>query len=78
VVPADRPFDEQRATGRVLASGGWPCRVLDRFPEKGWSHLLDEVRRLDGGRWAGWCDGDAPGRFADYLETLSKRMRKAG
>jgi hypothetical protein len=78
VIPADRPFGEQRATGRVLRSGGWPCRVLDRFPAEGWGHLLDEVGRLDGKRWAGWCDGHAAGRFADYLQTLVKRMRKAG
>jgi hypothetical protein len=78
VIPADRPFGEQQATGRVLTSGGWPCRVLHRFPAEGWSHLLDEVGGLDGERWAGWCDGDAPGRFADYLESVVKRLRKAG
>ena len=63
VVPASRPFDEQHVTAAALADG-WPAVVLDEVPTTGWRDLLHKALHLDGGRWADWCDGDAPGRIA--------------
>lgn len=71
VVPADRPHDEQRSTGRALAAGGWPVRVLDRLDAPDWPALLDEVAALDGAAWAGWCDGRAAQRFARVLAAVA-------
>lgn len=71
VVPADRPHDEQRSTGRVLAAGGWPVRVLDRLDAPDWPGLLGEVAALDGAAWAGWCDGRAAERFARVLASVA-------
>jgi hypothetical protein len=70
VIPADRPFGEQVSTARVLAEGGWPCRVVDAFGPTGWAALLDEVATLDGSAWSTWCDGEAADRYADYLESF--------
>ena len=76
VVPAPRPFDEQQTTGRALAAGPWPCRVEGHFPATGWSARLAEVAALDGQAWAGWCDGRAAERLAEYLDAFSSRRRR--
>jgi hypothetical protein len=73
VVPAARPFDEQRATARALAAGPWPCRVLQHFPSHGWPELLEEVSALDGSAWQQWCDGGAADRFAACLGRFTRR-----
>lgn len=67
VVPAPRPFDEQHVTARVLGDG-WPAVVADEVPTSGWRDLLHAARQLDGGGWARWCDGAAPGRIAGVVE----------
>ena len=66
VVPADRPFAEQRTTASVLADG-WPAVVVDGVPARGWDDLLDEALFLDGEGWAEWCDGGAPTRLASVV-----------
>jgi hypothetical protein len=76
VVPAPRPFDEQRATGRALAAGPWPCHVEESFPVTGWAERLAEVAALDGQAWADWCDGRAADRLAEYLDAFSSRRRR--
>jgi hypothetical protein len=75
VIPAERPFDEQRATAHALATVAWPCRVLQAFPSHGWPELLDEVAALDGSTWQQWCDGGAAERFAAYLDGFSTSGR---
>ena len=77
VVPAPRPFDEQVTTGRALAAGPWPCRVEERFPATGWAARLAEVGALDGQDWAGWCDGGAADRLAEYLASFSSRRHRS-
>jgi hypothetical protein len=77
VVPAPRPFDEQRATGRALAAGPWPCRVEESFPVTGWAERLNEVAALDGQAWAEWCDGHAADRLAQYLDSFSSRRHRS-
>ena len=67
VIPADRPYGEQRATAEVLAAGGWPVQVEQTFPRSGWRDRLEQVARLDGSAWSGWTDGHAAARVADLL-----------
>lgn len=69
VVPAQRPFDEQHVTASALAAG-WPAIVVDAVPALGWRTLLHEALHLDGGDWAGWCDGDAPSRIAAVVAGM--------
>lgn len=71
LVPQDRPHDEQRISGDVLGSGGWPARVRDELPGQGWSALLDEVASLPGDGWADWCDGRAAERFAEVVREVA-------
>ena len=73
VIPGERPHDEQRSTGRVLASGSWPAVVRSSWPSAGWSSLLDSARALDGSAWAPWCDGLAASRFAAVLADVAGR-----
>ncbi len=76
LVPTDRPFDEQRATGRALSAPRWPCRVEVDFPATGWSTRLAEVADLDGLDWRPWCDGHAAERVADLLASFRSRRRR--
>ena len=76
VVPAPRPFDEQRVTASVLADG-WPAVVVDSVPTTGWRDLLDEALFLDGEGWADWCDGAAPIRIAHLVGDVVQGERAA-
>jgi hypothetical protein len=73
VIPQERPYDEQRTTAAVLAAGGFPVLVEDRFPAGGWAQRLDAALRLDGAQWATWCDGGAAARFADLVAVAADR-----
>lgn len=77
VVPQPRPFDEQRTTAAVLRAPRWPAVVLEEVPTHGWAELLHEASELDGSRWAGWCDGDAPHRIAAVLRRVTATGRAA-
>lgn len=70
VIPADRPHDEQRSTASVLAGETWPALVEPEFPATGWAERLERAAGLDGSRWARWCDGHAPERFAALVARL--------
>lgn len=76
VVPAARPFDEQHVTAAAL-SDGWPAMVVDEVPVSGWRDLLHGALHLDGGAWADWCDGDAPGRIAAVVARAVSRQAAA-
>ncbi len=69
VVPQERPHDEQRTTGAELRAGGWPVVVLDSWPTD--DEALEKAATLDGGAWAGWCDGHAVERYADVVRTVA-------
>jgi hypothetical protein len=77
VVPAARPFDEQRTTGRVLAMAEWPARVEECFPSAGWSERLEHVATLDGRAWQRWCDGHAADRMTELLMSFRAQRRTA-
>ena len=70
VVPAERPFDEQRTTASVL-SDGWPAVVCDEVPTTGWRELLHRALDLDGEAWERWCDGLGPSRFAAVVKQVA-------
>lgn len=72
VVPQARPHDEQAVTAAALRGADWPAVVEPAFPGDGWADRLDRAAELDGERWAAWCDGGAPGRFADVLEGAGR------
>jgi hypothetical protein len=72
VVPQPRPHEEQRGTGRVLRTGGWPAIVLDEPPQQGWGPLLDRAAALDGGAWAGWNDGHGASRAAALIARVAE------
>jgi UDP-N-acetylglucosamine:LPS N-acetylglucosamine transferase len=76
VVPAPRPFDEQRVTASALADG-WPAVVVDNVPTTGWRDLLHEALFLDGEGWADWCDGAAPTRIASVVTGVVHGERAA-
>lgn len=69
VVPQDRPFGEQQATGRALAALGLAV-VVDRWPApQAWPALLDRAVGQDGSRWAAWSDGGGAARAAALLDA---------
>ncbi|WP_101897181.1 glycosyltransferase [Embleya scabrispora] len=68
-IPQDRPFGEQRATGRALAAGGLAV-VRPHWPSAAeWPRLLESTRRRDGSRWAMWAPGDGATRAAAVLDA---------
>jgi hypothetical protein len=73
VIPAERPYEEQRTTASVLAHGDWPAAVRSSWPRDGWKALLETTAALDGESWARWCDGLAPRRFATIVEDVAAR-----
>ncbi len=73
VVPQDRPHDEQRTTGRVLAGGDWPALVVDDPATADWAGLVRRAALLDGDRWSGWVDGGAAARMADVVLAAGGR-----
>ncbi|WP_129658414.1 glycosyltransferase [Rothia halotolerans] len=72
IVPQPRPHEEQRATGRVLRSGGWPAIVLDEPPQDGWGPLLDRATALDGSSWGSWNDGQGASRAAGLIARVAE------
>lgn len=68
VIPQDRPFDEQRHTGRALTALGLPAVVLDQWPDaEAWPAVLERAAALDGSDWGRWDDGGGPRRAAELL-----------
>ncbi|TGZ11893.1 glycosyltransferase [Streptomyces rhizosphaericola] len=67
VVPQDRPFGEQAATGRALTRGRLAV-VTARWPQAhDWAALLDQAHALGGNRWSQWAPGDGAARAARAL-----------
>ncbi len=78
LVPQRRPHDEQAATARVLATGGWPAVVEPTLPADGWAERLERCAALDATTWARWCDGGAADRFADVVAGVAGVADSAG
>lgn len=76
VVPQERPFDEQLATGAALRSGAWPAVVASSTPgrEGSWPEIVQRAALLDGSGWSTWVDGAAPDRFVAVVESLLGRV----
>ncbi|MER7760974.1 glycosyltransferase [Streptomyces sp. NPDC097619] len=71
ILPQQRPFDEQYATGRALRGAGLAV-VRDRWPEPPqWPDLLAEAAALGGARWSRWAPGDGAQRAARALDALA-------
>jgi hypothetical protein len=72
VIPQDRPFDEQRATARLLADrglavvpdGGWPAPAA-------WPELLDRARALTPD-WRLWQVDGAAARAAAVIAEVAR------
>jgi hypothetical protein len=76
VLPQERPHDEQRATGAVLARG-WPAVVRTSWPRpEEWTDVLDHAASLDPRRWTEWCDGWAADRFTEVVLGTLTRVRE--
>ena len=78
LVPQRRPHDEQAATARVLATGGWPAVVEPTLPADRWAERLERCAALDATTWARWCDGGAADRFADVVAGVAGVADSAG
>ncbi len=78
LVPQRRPHDEQAATARVLAAGGWPAVVEPTLPADGWAERLERCAALDATTWARWGDGGAADRFADVVAGVAGVADSAG
>lgn len=66
ILPQPRPFDEQVATGRILADRGLAV-VEPAWPGAGaWPSVLDRARRLQPD-WSPWCVTGAAQRAADVI-----------
>jgi hypothetical protein len=75
VVPQERPFGEQAATGRALARGRLAA-VAHRWPEPGeWPALLEQARADGGDRWSQWAPGDGAARAARALANAARGER---
>ncbi|MEU0787693.1 glycosyltransferase [Streptomyces sp. NPDC006173] len=67
VVPQERPFGEQTATGRALTRGRLAV-VTPKWPNaEEWPSLLDQAHRLGGDGWTRWAPGDGATRAANAL-----------
>ncbi|MFD6418788.1 glycosyltransferase [Streptomyces sp. NPDC060194] len=71
VVPQERPFGEQAATGRALTRGRL-CTVVPRWPAaEEWPALLERAREQGGDRWSRWSPGDGAARAAAALAAAA-------
>ncbi|MCW0213907.1 MAG: glycosyl transferase [Pseudonocardia sp.] len=70
VLPQERPFDEQHATGARLRHAGL-AEVVSPWPApQRWPGLLDAAERRGGEGWKRWSDGAGAPRAAAILDAL--------
>jgi hypothetical protein len=77
VIPQDRPHDEQRHTGAVLAGAQWPALVVEGLPTSGWAALLERAAAQDAAGWADWNDGHGASRAAAVIRRVAGRLGRA-
>ncbi|OBK68382.1 hypothetical protein A5653_01990 [Mycobacterium colombiense] len=76
VVPQSRPFDEQRATARVLKRHRLAV-VAQRVPDpRAWPALLTAATETDPQRWRRWEVAGAANRAAEAIESTARRCRQ--
>ncbi|MGW5575458.1 glycosyltransferase [Nocardia thailandica] len=73
LIPAPRPFGEQRATAAALGAAGLAVTVEDLPHDDRWPDLLERARRLDTGRWRRWSVEGAAARAAAVVERVASR-----
>ncbi|CAM5430916.1 hypothetical protein I6J39_02915 [Streptomyces californicus] len=77
VVPQERPFGEQAATGRALARDRLAV-VATRWPDAAdWAALLEQAYARGGDRWSRWAPGDGAARAARALADVVSRREAA-
>lgn len=75
VVPQERPFGEQAATGRALTRGRLAV-VATRWPKaRDWTALLEQARVHGGECWSRWAPGDGAAHAACALADAAYRKR---
>lgn len=75
VVPQSRPFDEQRATARVLKRHRLAV-VTQGVPDpRAWPALLTAATETDPQRWRRWEVAGAANRAAEAIESTARRCR---
>ncbi|MFD3851643.1 glycosyltransferase [Streptomyces microflavus] len=72
VVPQERPFGEQAATGRALTRGQLAV-VTPQWPKaEKWTALLEQAHAYGGERWSQWAPGDGAARAAHTLAAAAQ------
>lgn len=75
VVPQPRPFDEQRATARMLKRHRLAV-VVEGVPDpRAWPALLTAATTTDPQRWRRWEVDGAANRAAEAIESTARRCR---
>ena len=75
ILPQDRPYREQHATGEELRKERWPALVLDEWPEDAWRTVLETVHSMDGAAWHDWNTGEGAERAArEILGVAQSRV----
>ncbi|WP_424570882.1 glycosyltransferase [Streptomyces sp. CH-036] len=78
VVPQERPFGEQAATGRALTRGRLAV-VTARWPKAhDWPALLEQAHAVGGARWSQWAPGDGAARAARALTDAASASAYTG
>ncbi|MGW5924488.1 glycosyltransferase [Nocardia fluminea] len=77
LVPSVRPFGEQRATARALATAGLAVTVEELPRPADWPALIEEARHLDADRWRRWGVAGAAARAAAVIDRVADRSAAA-
>ena len=73
VVPQPRPFDEQRATARMLKSHRLAVVARGVPDPRAWPALLTAATAIDPQRWRRWEVDGAAARAAEAIESTARR-----
>ncbi|MEV7104004.1 glycosyltransferase [Streptomyces atroolivaceus] len=73
VVPQERPFGEQTATGRALTRGRLAVLATQWPAAEEWPALLDRAHAYGGDRWSRWAPGNGAARAATALAAAARR-----
>jgi hypothetical protein len=78
VIPEPRPFDEQKATAKVLRRHRLAVVAKDQPDERAWPALLAHAHASDPRRWCRWQVDGAAERAAAAVESTAQRCRRGG